>query len=447
MNADAKKYLFLVGLHLLLGAVASQAHFVIKILSTVIFVLGFYIIAKNRNRNNEVLYVAAYIVGNEVFLRMTGANVLYEFGKYATIIFILLGAFFSGFSKNGTPYWFFLILLIPGIIIATQTLGHTVEMRKIISFNISGPVCLGISALYCYQRQITMKQMQGILLCMGLPVLSIVSYLSIITPDLRMLNSTGSNFLTSGGFGPNQVSTILGLGMFIFFSRALFNSPSKLMIALNLFLTVNLAFRGLITFSRGGMITGMIMICLLMAITYLRVNKGAKSKMRVAVFLSLFVFAGIWMYSSFKTGGLIEKRYANQDAMGRVKEKQFSGREEIAASEINNFLENPVFGVGVGRGSELRSQHGGEFASHNEMTRLLGEHGALGIVALLVLVITPLLLYNENRNHVMLLCFIVFWFLTINHAAMRTASAAFVYSLSLLKIIPDAKPSNPVHRQ
>jgi len=31
-------------------------------------------------------------------------------------------------------------------------------------------------------------------------------------------------------------------------------------------------------------------------------------------------------------------------------------------------------------------------------------------------------------------CFLAFWLLTINHAAMRTAAPSFVYALSLLKV-------------
>jgi len=29
--------------------------------------------------------------------------------------------------------------------------------------------------------------------------------------------------------------------------------------------------------------------------------------------------SGVWMYSSLQTGGLINKRYANEDALGRKK--------------------------------------------------------------------------------------------------------------------------------
>jgi O-antigen ligase len=143
----------------------------------------------------------------------------------------------------------------------------------------------------------------------------------------------------------------------------------------------------------------------------------------------------IWGYTSFQTGGLINKRYANQDAAGRVKESQFTGREDVAQNEINTFLENPIFGVGVGKGVEVReAQTGVLVLSHDEITRMLAEHGTLGIFALLILFFTPLVLYLENSFNMFLLCFVAFWFLTINHAAMRTAVPAFVYSLSLLSV-------------
>jgi hypothetical protein len=70
-----------------------------------------------------------------------------------------------------------------------------------------------------------------------------------------------------------------------------------------------------------------------------------------------------WIYSSNQTGGLIEKRYANQDATGREKEDQFTGRAELAKEEIETFLKNPFFGVGVGKTAEMRQQRIGEFVS------------------------------------------------------------------------------------
>jgi O-antigen ligase len=108
-------------------------------------------------------------------------------------------------------------------------------------------------------------------------------------------------------------------------------------------------------------------------------------------------------------------------------------------TELKMFFENPVLGVGVGKNKELRqSQTGIDAASHNEMTRMLAEHGALGVVCLLILLLTPLYLFLIDRQNVLALSFFIFWLLTINHAAMRLAAPAFVYALSLLKVYREA---------
>src|SRR5690606_3394358 len=130
-----------------------------------------------QNRNNEVLIVAAYITGAEVFLRATGGAPVYEFGKYGVMIVIAIGMYYSGFSRNAMAYWVYLILLIPGVLIAATVLSNSVEDRKIISFVISGPVCLGFCALYTYQRKITYSQLNNILLALALPILTLTTYL------------------------------------------------------------------------------------------------------------------------------------------------------------------------------------------------------------------------------------------------------------------------------
>ena len=160
-----------------------------------------------------------------------------------------------------------------------------------------------------------------------------------------------------------------------------------------------------------------------------------------------FLFSmGIWAYSSYQTSGLIDKRYANQDAIGRTKQDRLGGREQIIGTEIQMFLENPLLGIGVGKNKEYREEATGiSAASHNEISRLLAEHGTLGIFAFLILFFTPLILYIDNKSHLYLLSFFIFWLLTINHAAMRLAAPAFIYSLSLLKVYTIEKPS--LHRE
>lgn len=436
MQNKEKNYLFLILLHVLIGVVIYIAPVLAKLYAAIIFFVSIYFIVKTRNKNNEVLYAAAYIVGSEVFLRMTNGNPNHEFSKYGVIIFMCMGMFYSGFSKNAVPYWIYLALLIPGVIIGTQTLNlTTIDIRKTIAFNISGPLCLGFAALYCYNRKITIKEINNLLLLMGLPILACTVYLILFTPSELNLTGTGSNSDTSGGFGPNQVSTALGLGMFIFFSRIILASRTKLFLFINLFIALNISYRGLITFSRGGMITGIVMIFILVFFVYINSKSKGKIKLNYIIVFIAIAIASTWVYTESQTDGLIGKRYANKDALGRTKKSNFSGREEIAESEIKSFLENPFFGIGVAKGTEYRLENTGEIvASHNELTRLLGEHGAFGVAILIILLSTPVFLYLDNKQHIFLFCFLLFWLLTINHAAMRTASPSFIYALSLLKV-------------
>ncbi len=434
-NVD-KKYLLLILLHIVIGALLFKNGYTPKIYGYSIIFGGIFYVINSKNKNNEVLYATAYMVGSEILLRMTNGNPVYEFSKYGVMIFILVGVYYSGISKNAIAYWVFLLLLIPGVIITCLELNYAVSLRKEVSFNVSGPLCLGICSIYTYNRRVTLNQINNILLCVGLPIISCVVYLTLFTPNLRdTITGTDSNALTSGGFGPNQVSTMLGLGMFIFVSRLIYLSQTKFLLFLNLFIILNITFRGIITFSRGGMITGVSMILALIGISYLLLNSTRRLHMLFMLAVLAIVFFAAWAYSSDQTNGLIDKRYSNQDAAGRVKEDQLSGRTELASDEYQTFLKNPIFGVGVGRNMEQRMQRTGELiVSHNEITRMIAEHGSLGILSLLILFLTPLILYIDNKYNIYILCFLTFWVLTINHAAMRLAAPAFMYSLSLLKV-------------
>ncbi|TDE04598.1 O-antigen ligase family protein [Flavobacterium hiemivividum] len=443
MKKEEQFYLYLILSHVAIGIGIFVLPFAAKLYGYSMILVGAYFVIKTQNRNNEALMAAAYIAGAEVLLRMTGGNISYEFSKYGVMIFVLMGMYFSGFSKGATPYWLFLLLLVPSVVISTFVLNFDTNIRKTIAFNISGPVCLAVASLYTYRRKITLEQMNSMLLCIGLPIVSCAAYLTLYTPNVRdVITGTQSNFETSGGFGPNQVATFLGLGMFIFFSRIILESRSKFMLVLNLIIALNISYRGMVTFSRGGMITGFLMIVLLLCFLYFKSNFRGKVKLNYIIVVIGLAMMVTWTYTSIQTGGLIKNRYANQDAQGREKKNQFTGRGDIAATEIDMFLDNPIFGVGVAKGAEVREVVTGSFStSHDEITRMLAEHGSFGIVGLLILVITPLVLYLENKFNMFLLCFVAFWFLTINHAAMRTAIPAFVYSLSLLNVqlVPNSK--------
>ena len=447
MNSKNVKYLNIILIHVFIGLAIFAVPFLSKIYNVSIVAVGLYFLIKNKDKNNEAIIASAYLVSAEVVLRMTEGNILSEFVKYAVMGFMFIGMFYRGFSKNAIPIWFFLLLLVPGIILSTFTISLETNLRKAIIFNIIGPVCLAVCSIYCYQRSLSQKQMDTILLAMTLPIVTTLTYMFLHTPNVRdVVTGTSSNFETSGGYGPNQVSTILGLGIFLFFVRTIFYSRNNFLLILNGLLLCFVTFRGIVTFSRGGVMTGGIMILLL--IIKLAIISNAKGRMKLMAIMGFAAVAliGVWTYSSYQTSGMIDKRYANEDPRGREKESKLSGRETLIETELQMFLENPILGIGVGKNREYREELTGiNAASHNEISRMLAEHGTLGIFALLILIFTPSVLSFGNKQHLYLFPFVIFWLLTINHAAMRLAAPAFIYALSLLKIESIEKPA--LHRK
>jgi hypothetical protein len=411
-----------------------------------VLVYFLFITIQNENRNNEALMGAAYIAGAEVFFRQTDGMVFYETGKYMVIIFLGIGMFFKGTSSKTVPFWTYLLILIPGIVIGALSMSYDAPIRKQIAFNLSGPVALGISALYCYYKKIKFEDFQKVILMLLLPLISQMVYLYLYTPSLREgIISMSGNYAATGGYGPNQISTVLGLGAFLLVTR-LFTVKNKLINIIDLVLLGMMGYRAVITFSRGGVFTALICIAAFIMIFYYKQGSRERNQSQLKLILLLSSIFLIWTYSSIKTFGLIENRYANQNARGELKDDITTGRVELVETELQAFYNHPVIGIGVGKGKEYRGETlGVEIASHNELSRLLSEHGLLGLFALLILIFVPIIFWTKFKNNYYFLAFMAFWFLTINHSAMRIALPGFVYGLALLYIVDEKK--HPVHRK
>jgi O-antigen ligase len=401
------------------------------------------LMASKKYKTFYVLLACAYIVGIEVFLRMNGGTFFYEASKYLVIVFILMGLIFNSFTNQALIYVFYILLLIPGIFVAVSEMGFETDIRRAIAFNLSGPICLGITAVFCYKRTISLNQIKIILLAFLLPLVSMTVYLFLFAPNLQLaVTSTESNFLTSGGFGPNQVATVLGIGVFVLATRFFLSKAPFFHRIFDLVLLGILSFRALITFSRGGVLTAIIMILFFIWVYYFKVNIKTKFRIQFSMLIFLIMIIFTWAISSIQTSGLLDMRYANQDAAGRVKEDVTTGRTDLVAFEFNQFIDNPFLGIGVGNVKEERlSETGVEAASHNEMSRIVAEHGLLGIFAFLILLFTPLVFRLKNKSNLFFYSFYLFWLLTINHSAMRIAAPAFIYGLCLLNITYETKES------
>lgn len=438
-------YLQLLLVHIALALLVYVFPFSSKIIFLLLIVYFFFLIVTKGNKNDEALLAAAYITGAELFFRMTNGVIFYETGKYLVIVYLVMGIFLNGVTKKTIPYWLYLFLLVPGVFFSAMNLNYDTNIRTAITFNISGPVTVGIVGIYCFYRKISAERMHHIFLAILLPIITLTFYLFLYTPNIRdALSGTASNVAASGGFGPNQVSTILGLGAIILFIR-LFSIKSRMLNIIDLILLSLVCYRGLVTFSRGGMISALICCIAFIVIYFYSTDVINKAKLLPRLVGIAFVLIFTWLFTSVQTLGLLDKRYSNQDAAGRVKEDVTTGRAELIETEMDAFFSAPLTGVGIGKIKEYREEKLGKtVATHNELSRLLSEHGVAGLISLLVLILSPLFYWVAYKPNVYFFAFYFFWLLTISHSSMRLAAPGFIYGLCLLYVIYE---KNIIHRK
>ncbi|WP_159429416.1 O-antigen ligase family protein [Psychroflexus halocasei] len=448
-----KKYAMSIFFHLVIGFLV----YVFKPLA-LLYMLGIFVyfiakITSNPQQPLLVLKAAAYITGAEVLLRMTGGFVFYETGKYAVVLFMLFGMFYHGFKKKAIVFIFYIAMLLPAIYVTFLEIGYEVSFQKYILFNLSGPISLTVAALFCYGRKLSLQDFFKIMDIMILPVISMTVYLIFYTPDLEsVIVGSQSNFAASGGFGPNQVSTILGLAMFYIGTRLFIPYKSNFLQILMIILLVIISFRALATLSRGGVLTAAIML----SVFVLSLLIYAKAKIKVQTsFKLLLLMLGVVVviiYTAAQTNEQLYNRYTNKNASGIEKEDVSAGRFDVANAELEMFEQNPVFGVGVGMGKDYRLANDLTAASHNEITRVISEHGTLGLISFLVLLLVPGFKILLNPRNLYMIPLVIFWGATINHSAMRVAAPGFIYGLALLSVTYPTKKSkkarkNKIHAQ
>ena len=441
-------YILLIALHVVIGMLIYFNEDLAKIY---FFLALFYftariILIQNHLKTIEILNACAYFVGAEVLFRMTRGSISYEAGKYLVIIFMVMGMFYKGISGKGYPYFLYMMLLVPSVFVASTTLSFDANFRTNIAFVLSGPICLGVSALYCYDKKVSFRQMNKMLLLMVLPIIANTVYIFLYNPTVRdVLSGTGSNRSSSGGWGANQVSTILGLGMFIMIVRLFTSSKSLSLKILNIIIFIAISFRAVVTFSRGGVVTAIAVILVFVVAYYFRVSRKKKREMVLLFTLFCGSLIGTWVISSSQTDGFINLRYANKDHLGRDKEDITTGRGELFINELEGFISSPFFGIGSSRAKDARIEIEGQgVTSHSEISRILAEHGILGIIILVILIFKPFDLRAKNQRNYYFYAFLCFWFATINHSSMRLAAPAFIYALALLNLTYE---KHPVHRK
>ena len=85
----------------------------------------------------------------------------YEYNKVKDVLFTILDSPIKYTQHiGGTCHFNYQTEPILDILVGVNNLRFDTNVRKAIAFNISGPVCLGVSAIYCMARDITFQQLK-----------------------------------------------------------------------------------------------------------------------------------------------------------------------------------------------------------------------------------------------------------------------------------------------
>jgi O-antigen ligase len=396
--------------------------------------------AVSERRPERVAYVGAYIAGIEVLWRMAGTQIFYEFGKYATAaVFIVAMLRFRSLKGFAMPFLYF-VLLLPSAALTLTNLEWA-EARGQLSFNLSGPLALMVSAWFFSNLKISTDQLQRMFVALIAPVLGIAAITLIATYTASSVSFTDeSNFVTSAGFGPNQVSAVLGLGALLAFFFLLDDKISQ-GLRITLFVSmIVLTAQSAMTFSRSGLyyaVGGAIL-----ASIYL--FRDARSRIKLIVTIALlFVIVNYILFPRLDafTGGALSARFQNVGT---------TGRDIIFQADLKIWQEHPVFGVGPGGAKLYREQFFDNVAAHTEFSRLLAEHGCFGVAALLLLIAMgsqSLMRAHLTRGRALTVAMITWSFLFMLGTAMRMVAPAFAFGLALATVLPEEKVEPiPAHR-
>ena len=417
-----------------------------------------------RNKDNIMTYTLGYLLGIEVMSRMTRGwqtgMVPDEIGKYFPL-YVLIAAFLVEGKIRSNPLAFAIIILtLPSLALIDSAIT---PIRYGIVFNYLGIFNLALMVLYFSKKVIDYAQMKLLFKAILLPLISTLVLITVRSPDFKdaTFNLSASSEM-AGGFASNQVSTVLGLGFFLLAIMYLFNDKIFKYRFLDLGLMGYFIFRGLLTFSRGGV---MVPIFALIVMYFILSNASTRQirnmglrKINLNVILPVLIGGFIvWSITDQITGGMLSLRYQGETVgtLSGAREKDLnhytSHRVAIATGDLLLFKEHPLFGVGPGMSKMLRDEEFTNYGSHVEFSRLIAEHGIGGLIVCILLIIGPLFKFYRTKNPMtrgVFAAFVLLAILTSFHAAMRTATTPLFFGLAYAVFnfgsTKDARQSRPV---
>ena len=364
----------------------SQKHFLLLLLPTclvwfliatvfgigniiTIFIIGIMVVVLplyflGRNKINNALSVIAYLAPLEPAIRLYAPEFRYNILQYLVPLWVFLILWRSrGRVELTTPvfaYGSYLAIELAGLLLAESlTLARAVFVPSLATF---------FFILMTPHLKLKAIDIEHIWHSFLLGACSLATLTGrIVFSGQTITWTTQSNFQASGGMGPNQVSFMLCVAVFV---CLLMSSRVLLRWRWLYFMLAGLqAYLMILTFSRGGLyiLTGVVLVYFLLA-------QRLSARSILAIIFTTILLWSVFSFSTRTTEGVVLKRYNDLETSNRV---------TLIELGWQVFLENPLFGVGTGSYFTTVGQDdllGTVSGAHNEWTRAAAEHGIFGVL-------------------------------------------------------------------
>ena len=422
--------------HVILGLASTITPF--ALIGWFYLVLFQFILQDRKTQAITMPYLLLYILPIELLGRMSEAYpyIPTEMGKYLSILLLLYATSALGgpIKKTNWAAWAMLLLSLPSLLLVPFTYY---SWRFEVTYNYLVILTLCMYTIYFARQRFYKEEIFGMIKIAVAGIGAILVYSIIKAPQIDpSAFELASSTEFTGGFGANQVSTVLGFGIGIVIFSWLFEIKFTSAIVMMSFLALALLW-SLFSFSRGGVISSILALVGALVIS----ANGRQKIFKKGRFLFIGLGAtAVFFIANDLTGGQLLLRYQGETAgtLAGHKEKNLdyitSNRSVIVANDFEMWMDHPLFGVGPGQSKLRREDYGLEpVAPHVELTRLLAEHGLFGLIIGLIWLGIPLFRVSNEKDSIAR-SFITFLFivafLSTMHSAMRTTLSPLAFGLA-----------------
>jgi len=294
-------------------------------------------------------------------------------------------------------------------------------------------------AWFFWQIRLSPIERQGLYVAAIGPILGVASitFLStVLNPDIAF--GSESNMEASGGFGPNQVSAMLGLGALLALLAVTEDEHGSGFKPLMLACIAVLAMQSALTFSRGGLYNAGA-AAVIGSVYFVRDTRTRFKAIGAGLLLVLLGNYVIFPALDRFTDGALSSRFSDTG---------LTNRDSIVEADLAIWQDHMLLGVGPGLGNEHREAYVRNTPAHTEYTRMLAEHGLLGLASLIALaglIVQTIRQPRPLRESAVMVALFAWGLLFMLSYGMRLAAPSFVIGLACMptSLLPIALPFGP----